>query len=805
MFAGLTFTDANAATKHHRLVWDSDGRDSAVIGFSPDGSSNNPYVSYGYTTDESGWSTAGVDATRTFDSSVVSHFVRLQNLTADAEIFYRVCDQDGCGDRFWFRTAPQNNDPFVVVAGGDTRTGHTTRRQGNQLLAKIRPLAVMHGGDFTDANSASQMRAFLDDWELTYSSDQIDGYNYQRIYPLIPTHGNHEDNNYFTLCQVFGVDFDGDGNCNPDDTYGAVQVSPLLRVYTLNSQFKNSGWSSYASAMNSWLQSDLAAYGSSAQWRFAQYHKPMFPHYSGKSENTILHSWWAQDFYDNAINLVVESDTHMTKLTEALIPDGNGFAATGNGGTVYVGEGSWGAPARSANDPKSWTIDLASIQQFKVIQVSGEEVVVRTAQFNTSASTLSRAERAADSLVLPGNINWWSANHVGEAMSLTRNASNRSVIGTNPGSSSSSSSGGSSGSGSGGQATALTASDDVFVTANFTSTNYDGSNEGLLADASDSAYGQMMTLVKFDLDDIASCSSFSNVTLELNITNYSNSSFGVYLAASDWQEESATWGNIGGSGMLGSQVASFTPSTTGLRQVALAGNVIESWLGGGNHGLVIASLGGSDGVDMTSKETGTAPVLTVDADCGGSSSSSSSSSSSGSSSGSGTSQQFVQAASDDVFVGSAQGASNFDGSSDGLLADGSDRQYGELYTLVKFDLTGIENCSSFTQAQLELNVTDRSGNTYGIYRATAGWQEESATWNSVGGSVILGSQLASFVPSSTGSHQIDLLASGIVETWLGNNTGLVIASQSGSNGVDMTSKETGQGPLLRLQGLCPSN
>lgn len=811
--AGLLATDASAATKHYRLVWDQDGASRAVIGFSPDGSNNSPYVSYGYSTDESGWSSASVDATRTFDSSVTSHFVRLENLTADSEVFFRVCDQDGCGDRFWFRTAPQDNDPFVVIAGGDTRTGHTTRRQGNQLLAKIRPLAVMHGGDFTDANSASQMDAFLDDWELTYSSDQIDGYSYQRIYPLIPTHGNHEDDNYSTLCLVFGVDFNGDGNCNPDDTYGAVQVSPLLRVYTLNSQFKNSGWSTYASAMNNWLQSDLAAYGSSAQWRFAQYHKPMFPHYTGKSENTILHTWWAQDFYDYAINLVVESDTHMTKLTEALAPSGNGFAATTNGGTVYVGEGSWGAPARSANDPKSWTIDLASIQQFKVIQVSGDDVVVRTAQFNTSANTLSRAERAADPLVLPANVNWWSANQVGEAMNLTRNSSNRSVIGagSSGSSSSSSSSGGSSGSGSGGQTTALATSDDVFVTANYGGTNYDGSNEGLLADGSDTAYGQMMTLVKFDLDDIASCSNFSNAVLELNVTNYSNSSFGVYLAASDWQESSATWNSVGGSGVLGSQLASFTPSSTGLRQVSLPGNVIESWLSGGNRGLVIASLGGSDGVDMTSKETGSAPVLYVDADCGGSSSSSSSSSSSGgssssgSSSGSGTSQQLVQAASDDVFVGSGQSGSNFDGDSDGLLADGSDRQYGELYTLVKFDLSGVETCSSFSEALLELNVTNRSGNTYGIYRASTDWQEGSATWNSVGGSAVLGQQLATFVPSSTGSYQIDLLPSGIVQTWLGNNTGLVIAAQNGSNGVDMTSKETGQGPLLRLQGLCTHN
>ncbi|WP_406828238.1 DNRLRE domain-containing protein [Microbulbifer sp. ARAS458-1] len=809
LLMALCAADASAATKHHRLVWDTDGRTSAVIGFSPDGNSTNPYVSYGYSTNESSWSSAAVDASYTFDGSIDSSFVRLENLSADSDVFFRVCDQDGCGDRFWFKTAPDDNSPFVVIAGGDTRTGHTNRRQGNQLLAKIRPLAVMHGGDFTDANSASQMSAFLEDWELTYSSDTIDGVSYKRIYPLIPTHGNHEDDNYSTLCQVFGADFNGDGNCNPSDTYGAVQISPLLRVYTLNSQFKNSGWSSYASAMNNWLQSDLASYGSSAQWRFAQYHKPMFPHYTGKSDNVILHSWWAQNFYDYAMNLVVESDTHMTKLTQSVAPSGNGFTTASNGGTVYVGEGSWGAPARSANDPKSWTIDLASIQQFKVIQVSPSELTVRTAQFNTSAGSLSRADRAADPLALPANVNWWSANQVGEAMTLVRNSSNRSVIsgGSSSSSSSSSSSGSSSSGGSGGNAINMAVTDDVFVTANQTGTNYDGSNEGLLADGSDSTYGQMMTLLKFDLDEVASCSNFSNLTLEVNVTNYSNSSFGVFLANSNWQEESATWSNIGGSGIQGTQLATFTPSSTGLRQISLSGGAVESWLSGNNTGLVIASLGGSDGVDMNSKETGVAPVLTVNADCSGSGSSSSSSSGSGSgsgsSSGSGSTQQFVQAASDDVFVSSGRSGSNYDGDSDGLLADGSDRYYGELYTLIKFDLSGVENCSNFSRAMLELNVTDRSGNTYGVYRAASNWQEGSATWNSVGGSAMLGNQLTTFVPSSTGTRQIDLLSSGIVETWLaGANTGLVIAPNNGSNGVDMTSKETGQGPLLRLEATC---
>ena len=46
----------------------------------------------------------------------------------------------------------------------------------------------MHGGDYTNSNTASEMGELLNDWALTYSSDTIDGYAYKRIYPIVPGH-----------------------------------------------------------------------------------------------------------------------------------------------------------------------------------------------------------------------------------------------------------------------------------------------------------------------------------------------------------------------------------------------------------------------------------------------------------------------------------------------------------------------------------------------------------------------------------------------------------------------------------------
>ena len=605
---GLGALQANAATQFPRIMWDANPASEAVIGFSAKGISFDQYILYGLSTDESTWTRAEPDRQVDFVTLlgyIRNYFVRLEGLPANSEVFFRICDHDGCGDPLYFRTAPAADDaqsPSVVVAGGDTRTGWTNRQKGNALIAKIRPLFVMHGGDFTNLNTSAEMSGFLLDWELSFSHDTIDGKDYRRIYPLIPTHGNHEDGDYRTLCKIFGVDPNKDGNCDDLDTFGAFNVSKLLRVYTLNSQFKNSGYAAKAELMNQWLYQDLADNAGSVKWRIAQYHKPMFPHYTGKATNQELFNWWAQAFYDHRMNLVVESDTHINKLTKAIVPSGDNFTSS-EAGTVYVGEGSWGAPARSANAPKSWTIDLASIQQFKVIQVTPEKMVVRTAQFDETAEALTREQRSADPLALPDGINWWSANPIGDTVNLIRDDKGLSVIenfivGD-------------------GQQISLAASDDTFISSNKADQNLNGASEGLLVDNFDAEYGEMITLLKFDLNNLPSCIDPTAATLSLDITNDSPATFHIYSASQDWQEDSATWNSVGGAAIKGDFLAEIRPGDTGDLTVDLTSSgILDSWLNGGNFGLVIAGTGGCasvlcNGFDIHSKETGNSPVFKV--------------------------------------------------------------------------------------------------------------------------------------------------------------------------------------------------
>ena len=775
IFSAFLSTITHAATTHHRLIWDSDPAHNAVVGFSPNGTSTAPYVKYGVSTDEAQRVSQQPASSQQFNNGLLSYFVRLTNLPEDSAIYYRVCDNSGCGERFWFKTAPTDIQPFVAVAGGDSRTGWTTRRAGNSLIAKIRPLFIMHGGDFTNANNIAEITEFLSDWTLTFSSDTINNIAYKRIYPLIPTHGNHEDNNFRTLCQVFGVDYNGDGQCTTADTYGAFNISPLLRVYTLNTQYANSGWSSYANAMNTWLADDLYANGTDTTWRFAQYHKPMFPHYTGKPDNPHLFSWWANHFYNYGMNLVVESDTHINKLTKAIRPSGSTFVETTTGGTVYVGEGSWGAPARSANNPRPWTIDLASIQQFKVITVTEDNIEVRTAQFDDTASTLTRTQRENDPTILPANVNWWSANSIGETLTLVQNAAGQSIIDNGVAS---------------GDTIELSATDDTFVSTSQATQNFNGSSEGLLADGLDTTYGAMEALIKWDVSSLPECADISAASVQIDVFNPSSGNYQIFAGTNSWSESSATWNAIGGSAHRGVLMGSFNPSSTGVKTITLSSagiTAIKGWLQGGNNGIVIAANGSTDGIDFRSQETGFTPKLILTYSDTGSC---------------GTTTTTELTAAHDTFVSSTQNNQNLNNSSDGLLADGSDSIYGVMNTLVKWNLSSIPACAIITSASVKLNITNPSPGSYLVRSGVNTWSEQTATWNSVGGTAHQGTQLASFTASSTGIKTVPLTSSGItaVQGWLqGTNNGIVIASGGTTDGIDIYSKEQGAGPVLVLE------
>jgi len=289
-------------------------------------------------------------------------------LTPNTTYYFLIKDSEGISKRLFFTTAPGDSEHRLsLIAGGDSRNHREARQGANKLVAKLRPYCVLFGGDMTKDDTAQQWHEWLDDWQLTIAKDG-------RMTPIIVARGNHESKNQ-TLIDLFDV--------KSKELYYALSLGgDLLRIYTLNSLVASGG------NQKIWLQRDLQA-STRAIWKIAQYHFPMRPHTLTKPEhnNQVLN--WATLFFKFGIDMAIESDAHVVKSTWPIRParglhSEEGFTRDDERGTVYLGEGCWGAPLRQPNDDKSWTRASGSFNQFKWIFVDREKMEVRTVRTNDS-------------------------------------------------------------------------------------------------------------------------------------------------------------------------------------------------------------------------------------------------------------------------------------------------------------------------------------------------------------------------------------------------------------------------------------
>ncbi|MBT3294702.1 MAG: metallophosphoesterase family protein [Verrucomicrobia bacterium] len=383
-------------TGQYRLSWRSDPATSMVIGWDQR-SGGKPEVCYD-TVDHDRKAIAY--RWRQKPDRVVSyrgmsnHFVRLENLVPDTPYYFMVCDSEGVGRRLWFRTAPATPQPFTFIAGGDSRTNPEPRREGNKLVAKLRPLFVLFGGDYTGSGKPGEWQGWFNDWQLTISEDG-------RLYPIIATHGNHENGDLQMMSELFDTP-------SRDQFFSLGIAGELLRIWVLNSELEGKAKDRVA-LQQAWIEKDLPQHADTT-WKLATYHRPMRPHTAGKSEGLSRIAAWAQLFYDQGVDLVVESDTHMVKRSYPVRPSEEAgsyesFIRDDARGMIFIGEGSWGAPTRPTNDDKPWTMASDSFHQFKWIHVHPEEILIRTATFEgvEKVETLTETNR----FDLPADLVWW--------------------------------------------------------------------------------------------------------------------------------------------------------------------------------------------------------------------------------------------------------------------------------------------------------------------------------------------------------------------------------------------------------------
>ncbi|SDX24727.1 Predicted phosphohydrolase, MPP superfamily [Lutibacter oricola] len=380
-----------ASNDKYRLMLRNNASTSVVIGWNQI-SGTNPIVYYGkkdHKTNFSNYSTKKSPDRIVEFRGMNNHFVRLINLSPNTAYYFVIKDSEGVSERFWFTTAPNNKDKISIISGGDSRNNRKSRQNANKLVSKLKPNIVMFGGDMTSGDTDKQWIEWMDDWQLTIAKDN-------RIFPLIAARGNHEKENK-SIYNLFDTPH--------EKIYYSIPVGKnYLRIYTLNTEISIPG------GQTNWLKNELLS-NKKDYWKIVQYHKPMRPHVSRKREGNFQYLNWAQLFYNENIDLIVECDAHTVKSTWPIKPSTKkgseeGFIRDNKNGNVYVGEGCWGAPIRKNDDNKSWTRDSGMFNQFKWIFVSKKSIITRT--IKTDNASLVGELNNNTRFEIPKNLDIWN-------------------------------------------------------------------------------------------------------------------------------------------------------------------------------------------------------------------------------------------------------------------------------------------------------------------------------------------------------------------------------------------------------------
>jgi hypothetical protein len=136
----------------------------------------------------------------------------------------------------------------------------------------------------------------------------------------------------------------------------------------------------------------------------------MRPHNAAKSEGNNEYDAWAQPFYTYSMDLVFEADSHNVKRTWPIRPyagpgSDEGFIRDDASGTVYSGEGCWGAPLHDADDLKNWTRDAGMFNSFDWVHVYPSYMELYTVKVDNEANVGLLQE--GDVFSLPAGIDLW--------------------------------------------------------------------------------------------------------------------------------------------------------------------------------------------------------------------------------------------------------------------------------------------------------------------------------------------------------------------------------------------------------------
>ncbi len=330
--------------------------------------------------------------------------------------------------------------------------------------------------------------------------------------------------------------------------------------------------------------------------------------------------------------------------------------------------------------------------------------------------------------------------------------------------------------------------------------------DGVALDANNGKYGEVMAVLSWDVSSLPNNAVVQSVGITVNMENTSSADYNLLEAKVPWSEGNVDWNDFSGSSSIGNSVLGVIPplvlgeQTLNLNQAGI--NLVQGWISGSvsNHGLIVRTSGTNNGIIFSSKESsnpkptihisytsGSAPqTVTVNFQNNGS-----------------------YSGTQDAILRQRSPSSNYSNDTelvaDGVEQDPSNGRYGEVMSVLSWDVSSIPNNAVVQSASITFNMVDPSSADYHFYEAKVPWAEGSVTWDDFSNTSSLGSAILGIIPPLIWNTQtFNLNSSGInlLQGWIDgsiSNNGLVVRTSGTNNGIIFNSSEASFGqPILSI-------
>ena len=309
------------------------------------------------------------------------HWVELTQLQPGKTYYFVAGDpQNGFTAERKFQTIPDGHQKLRFVDGGDMGTGPALPRLLQQA-ARQEPNFAVVGGDIAYANDMptnyTRWDVWLDAWEQKMVTPR------GLTIPMVLAIGNHEvyrgidlsATNHAALAKIGlsttnAVFYLGYFAQNHDQTYYSRKFGKNFVIYVLDSEHLTP----LRGQQGNWLDAQLEA-DRDFPHRLAVYHVPLYPSSrpydtprSGAGRNA-----WLGIFDKHHLTTAFEHHDHSFKRSKLLRNN-----QIDPNGTLYLGDGCWGMPARKVDTTPRWyEAKAASIQHFWRVDVSRNRIEYR--------------------------------------------------------------------------------------------------------------------------------------------------------------------------------------------------------------------------------------------------------------------------------------------------------------------------------------------------------------------------------------------------------------------------------------------